>query len=122
MTDQEVTSFIRTTFRSVWSLELLLLLKLHKDRGWSGAQMVDALRGSELIVSQSVESLLAAGLIVVEPDGAVRYGPATASLAALVGGAETLYGRSPDAVRRAIIAGSSAGLSAFADSFRLRKD
>ena len=120
--DHDVSTFIRTTFRSVWSLELLLLLRAHANRGWSPPEMVAALRASELVVKQGVEGLLAAGLIVVDDSGAARYQPVSAELDGLVAAVEALYAKSPDAVRRAIIAPSPGGLSAFANAFRLRKD
>jgi hypothetical protein len=40
----------------------------------------------------------------------------------LIEGAISLYAKSPDKVRRLIIAAASPGLAAFADAFRLRKD
>jgi hypothetical protein len=41
----------------------------------------------------------------------------------LVDQSRDLYARSPDAVRRLIVVGtSSGGIAAFADAFRLRKD
>jgi hypothetical protein len=117
----ELSRFIRSSFRSVWSLELLLLLK-RDSRRWTHAEVVSALRGSDLVVSQSVEWLSAAGLVIEEDNGAVAYGPVSDDLAALVDATEALYGRRPDAVRRMIVAASTGGLAAFADAFRLRKD
>ena len=118
----EVASFIRATFRSVWALELLCFLRQHRDRSLSHAEMVAGLRGSDLVVTQSVESLAAAGLVLTEADGSARYAPASADLDRLVGLAEALYARSPDAVRRMIVAAANPGITAFADAFRLRKD
>ncbi|PSJ37111.1 hypothetical protein [Allosphingosinicella deserti] len=117
----ELSRFIRSSFRSVWSLELLLLVK-RDSRRWTHAEVVSALRGSDLVVSQSVEWLSAAGLVIEEDDGAVAYGPVSDDLAALVEATEALYARRPDAVRRMIVAASTGGLAAFADAFRLRKD
>ena len=74
------------------------------------------------MVTQSVGALAAAGLIVTEDDGGARYAPASDELDGLVAEAEGLYGSSPDAVRRMIVAAANAGITAFADSFRLRKD
>jgi hypothetical protein len=119
---EEVASFIRTTFRSVWSLELLLFLLEHRDRCWTRDELVTALRASELIVSQSVDLLLAAGLISIDEANCARYAPASKGLGDLTKGAATLYGRSPDAVRRLIISSATSELTAFADAFRLRKD
>lgn len=119
---QEVTGFVRSTFRSVWSLELLCLLRKKHERTWSSADMVTALRGSDLIVAQSVAALSAAGLIIVHDDGSARYQPASAKLDALAGAAEALYARSPDQVRRLIVSSASGDLAAFADAFRVGKN
>ena len=118
----EVAGFIRASFRSVWALELLCFLRQHRDRSLTHAEMVAGLRGSDLVVTQSVESLAAAGLILTEADGSARYAPASADLDRLVGQAEALFARSPDAVRRMIVAAANPGITAFADAFRLRKD
>lgn len=121
-TEQEVASFIRGSFRSVWSLELLCLLRKDPVRSWTHAEMVTALRGSELVVRQSLAGLVTAGLVVAEDDGSARYMPASADTEPLVEQAEQLYARSPDKVRRMIVGASASGLTAFADSFKLRKD
>lgn len=119
---QEVSSFIRSTFRSVWALELLCFLKKHRDRAWPQRELVVALRGSDLVVSQSVESLLAAGLVVVEPGDLVRYQPTSDAVDSLASAAEALYATRPDSVRRMIVAQSSSGLSSFADAFKLWRE
>ena len=119
---EQVSSFIRATFPSVWALELLCFLRQNRDRAWSHAEMVAGLRGSDLVVTQSVVSLAAAGLILAEADGSARYKPATAHLDALVEQTGALYARSPDAVRRMIVAAANPGITAFADAFRLRKE
>lgn len=121
---QELSSFIGSTFRSVWSLELLLFLRAHRDRSWSPPEMVASLRGSDLLVARGAEALFAAGLIDLGADGSARYQPATSELDQMVGEVEAEYTRRPDRVRRAIIAGAnvSGDLAAFADAFKLRKD
>ena len=120
--EQELASFIRSTFRSVWTLELLLFLKEHGTRAWSRADLVQGLRASESIISKGTDSLLAAGLIIVEDDGAARYRPVSADVESLANGAETLYAQRPDAVRRLIVDPAADGVTAFADAFRLRRD
>jgi hypothetical protein len=120
--DDDVSSFIGATFRSVWALELLCLLRQDRGRSFSHDEMVGGLRGSDLVVTQSVEALTAAGVILVENDGSARYHPATPGLEELVERAAALYARSPDAVRRTIVAAANPAIAAFADAFRLRKD
>ena len=83
--------------------------------------LVGALRASDSIISSSLDSLIAAGLVAVDESGA-RYAPAAADLAEFTTAAESLYAKSPGAVRRMIVAGATGGLAAFSDAFRLRRD
>lgn len=119
MPSPDIAAFLRDHFKSVWALELLLFLKDHADQAWTGEQLVTALRTSETIVSTSVSTLVAGGLLAGEKD-IVRYAPASHDLSRLVDVTQALYAKKPDAVRRAIVSASATGLSAFADSFKLR--
>lgn len=112
--------FIGSSFRSVWALELLLLLR-RDDRAWSRDELIATLRASELVVNKALEELLAAGLISVEGDNAA-YQPASPDMRRAIDKVEKLYSARPDAVRRAIVSAASSGATAFADAFRLRKD
>ena len=116
----DLAAFIHDTFRSVWTLELLLFLKEHAATAWQNDSLVLALRASDVVVSNSVESLLAAGLVLKDKRGA-QYAPATQDLGDLVEEAQRLYVRKPDAVRR-MIASQPSNLAAFSDSFRLKRD
>ena len=120
--EQEVAAFIRATFRSVWALELLCFLRQNGARTFSHAEMVAGLRGSDLVVTQSVEALGAAGLVAADERGSARYLPASADLDEMAARAQALYAKSPNAVRRMIVAAANPGITAFADAFRLRKD
>lgn len=116
----EILRFIASSFRSVWALELLLVLK-NDQRQWSHAELVSTMRASDLVVSRALAALEAAGLVGNEGDHA-RYLPINEHVAALVDDAQALYAKRPDAVRRAIVAASSGEAAAFADAFKLRKD
>src|SRR3954454_14422826 len=112
--EDEVANFIRSSFRSVWTLELLLLLK-RDARSWPRDAIVAALRASELIVAQGLDALTGAGLVIADEAGNAAYRPASPAAASLVDGAEALYARSPDAVRRLIVGAFADPLTAFAD-------
>ena len=114
--------FLRDNFKSVWSLELLLHLASEPDRSFLPGELVEAMRASQGIVEKSVATLVAAGLVVAEDEGAVRFAPASSDLHALVEAVRDEYAMRPDAVRRVIVSGAVSGASAFADAFRLRKD
>jgi hypothetical protein len=117
---EEVSSFIRSSFASVWSLELLLLLR-RETRLWTHEELVSTLRASDLVVSQCLASLNAAGLVAIDEKGDALYNP-TPGAAALVDAAADFYAKRPDAVRRLIVDRAVSGLTAFADAFRLRKE
>ena len=119
--DENLSRFISTSFRSVWALELLLLLK--RQPGFhSREELIGHLRGSELVVAQALDTLVAAGLAIIENGRTAAYRPASADIDSLVEKVEDLYARKPDAVRRMIVAASTPGLRAFSDAFRLRRD
>jgi len=118
--DDDLLRFIGSSFRSVWSLELLLLIRC-EPRSWSRSELISTLRASELVVNKAVDELLAAGLLSIEGDG-VRYLPASDAIARHVEAVKKLYSARPDAVRRAIVSSTASGATAFADAFRLRKD
>ena len=118
--DQDLLTFITSSFRSVWALELLLVLK-SEPRVWPRAELVTPMRASDLVVSKALDSLVAAGLATLEGGGA-RYMPVSDEVANWVEQAEKLYASRANAVRRAIVSASADGVTAFADAFRLRKD
>jgi biotin operon repressor len=116
----DLLGFIGASFRSVWALELLLLLK-REPRAWSQEELISTLRASELVVNKAIGELVAAGFLTLEGDGE-RYMPVSEDIASHVGEVEQVYAARPDAVRRAIISTTASGATAFADAFKLRKD
>jgi hypothetical protein len=118
---EDLARFISASFRSVWSLELLLLLK-RRPGFHSRKELIDHLRGSELVVAQALDWLVAGGLATLDEAGGAAYMPVSTELHGQVERLEDLYARKPDAVRRQIVAASTPGLTAFADAFRLWSD
>lgn len=120
--NSEVAEFVRSSFRSVWSLELLLLLQRDPNRCWTTEELVNELRGSRTLVDQSVLALLAAAFIFADENDRVCYRPATPEIDRLARATADAYGRRPDSVRRAILTGSKDKLHMLADAFRLKGD
>lgn len=118
--NDDLFRLIGSSFRSVWALELLLLLK-SESRLWSPKDLISTLRASDLVVNKALDELVAGGLVSIEGEG-VRYMPVTDDLAGDIEKVEALYSARPDAVRRAIVSVAASGATAFADAFRLRKD
>jgi DNA-binding IclR family transcriptional regulator len=123
MADQtQLESFIGNSFRSVWALEVLQYLVEHPAGKFSADELIVALRISDAVVSQSVDNLSAAGLAVVDGDSRISLHQGDAEHTRLVRAAIDFYQKSPDKVRRLIVAQASPGVTAFADAFKLRKD
>ena len=115
-------SFIASSFRSVWALEVLKYLADHRDSTFSDAELIEQLRVSDVVVANSVAALAAAGLILVDAKQRISFGVASPDQLELVEAAIARYATSPDKVRRVIVSGSAPGITAFADAFRLRKE
>lgn len=122
MLDQDILSFIRGSIRSVWALELLLLLRARPERSWSAEELTQELRASTPLVEQNVAVLSAAGLIRPDVDGRYAYAPASPTLGALCDQLEKLYRERPVRVVNAIVSSPNDKLQSFADAFRLKGD
>jgi len=123
MADQDqLESFIGNSFRSVWALEVLQYLAASPAAKFSADELITALRISDAVVSQSVENLSAAGLAVVDKERRIALHEGSPEQAGLLRAAIDYYRKSPDKVRRLIVAQASPGVTAFADAFKLRKD
>jgi len=120
--DRQVADFIRSTCRSVWTLELLCYLRNQSERAFSREELIAGLRASEVVVSQGLQALGATGLVVSQADDLVRYAPASEELDRLSAAAEAMYVRNADAVRRMIVAAANPGISAFANAFKFRSE
>lgn len=115
---EELSTFITSSFRSVWALELLLHLKrAGTSRTTDG--LVAEMRASLSVVHNALQELVAMGLVGMDGD-AWLYMPANPAVAVLVDETEELYASRPDRVRRLIVASSHRGLTAFSDAFRLK--
>ena len=117
--EKDILSFIAASFPSIWTLELLLVLKSER-RPWSHAQLVETLRASDFVVSKAVGALVAAGLASAE-GATVEYLPVSSQVDDCVKHVEDLYRKRPNAVRRVIISAGVGSATAFANAFRIRE-
>ena len=116
----ELAAFIREHVRSVWALELLLLLKRDPGRAWAADQLVAELRASIGLVAEILARLEQAGLAVRADGDGYSYRPATAALAQLSDRLESAYRERPVAIVN-LIAAPRDPLQSLADAFRFRR-
>jgi hypothetical protein len=119
---EELERFIRTAIRSVWALELLLLLAREPDRAWTEAEVDRAIRGNPRLVRTTLAGLVHGGLVHVDDEGRYRFAPANPALGDLVARLAAAYAATPLAVLQAILESPNDRLRSFADAFRVRKD
>jgi hypothetical protein len=118
----ELVELVEYSFGSVWALELLLLLRRGREHQYRTEELVRELRSSDAVVAESIERLVAAGLVLMGENGAVRYAPASDAQDALVQQLEEEYRVRPAAIRRVIVQGPAEKLKSFSDAFRLKRD
>jgi hypothetical protein len=119
--DPELLELIRQSVRSVWALELLLLMRRERERSWTPEALVSELRASHTLVADNLAALEATGLVLSE-DGHYRYAPATPLLEKLCGRLEEEYRLRPVRVINAIASSPNDRLHKLANAFRLKGD
>ena len=121
MTEDDVLAFVREAIRSVWTLELLVLMQQDGERVWQTAELVAALRANTRVVTEGLSALDAAGLLRTEEAGSYRFHPATKEQTETIREVVDLYNRKPMAVVRTILTSPTDKIQTFADAFRFRK-
>jgi hypothetical protein len=102
--------FVRCYIRSVWDLELLLLLLRNPCRFWTPGELVRELRASPPLVTDSLMALMRAGCVMLEEWGRYRYHAASPELEAQVQAVREAYANFPVAVTKLIWDGSHSRL------------
>jgi hypothetical protein len=118
--EEDVLAFLSATVKSLWMLELLLLMRHERERPWATGALVMELRASTVIVQDAIAGLIGAGLVAQDDRGLFCYRPASETLDSFVADAQTLYAVKPLAVINAIATAPNEKLRIFADAFRLK--
>ena len=120
--EADILEFAGASFRSVWALELLLMLRETRERNWEPAEILRELRSSQVAVVEALNNLVAAGLVVEEEGARYRYG-ATGRLEDAVGELAQLYALKPAVVMRQIVnSPNNAKLQILSDAFRIKDE
>jgi hypothetical protein len=117
-TDADLVDFVRQHVRSVWALELLLLLRGDPARCWPPAELVRELRASNSLVADNLARFEASGLVAPE-EGCFRFAPASPTLDQLCTALEAAYRKRPVAVIN-MIARPVDPLQSLADAFKFK--
>ncbi len=118
----EIREFLRQFVRSIWGLEVLLLLYANPEKQWRRAEISREIRGSMSVVDDALSVFIKASLVSESDSGLVRYQPADQQLADLVMRLAEVNAAYPFAVMKEIIWAPNDKLRTFVDAFRLKKD
>ena len=121
ITEETVLSFVRSSIKSAWTLELLLLLRRDRDRAWKLKSIVRELRGSVALVAESLAVLSEIGLIVLNENENYLYQPRSLELDELVSALVDFYAMKPITVLRTIFGSPSDRIRSFSDAFLLKR-
>jgi len=115
----ELIAFVRAHIRSVWTLELMLVLKRDPAQAWTPDALVRELRGSTALVGEGLRRLEQAGIVLSDGPGSYRYAAASSAVASLCDTLEAEYKARPVAVTN-LIASSPDKIQMLADAFKLK--
>lgn len=120
---EDVVQFVTTSLRTVWALELLMLLRGAPDQVWTPAALTAELRANLSMVDEMLRRLEGLGLAGRERAGREgegwRYRPAQADLDDLCARTEQAYRQKPFAMI-SLIYRNAGPLQDLADAFRLK--
>ena len=118
----ELLAFIRDTVRSVWALELLLLLRRTAPRAWTAAELVGEMRASPGLVADNLAVFENHALVRREAEDRFVYAPLSPALVALCDELDRTYKESPVRLINAIASPTDDKLRTLADAFRFKGD
>ncbi|MEW5685280.1 MAG: hypothetical protein AB1942_10205 [Pseudomonadota bacterium] len=118
--DPELAAFVREHMRSVWAVELLLVLRREPDRLWQPERLVAELRASTNLVRDNLAAFERGGLVVRDDAGEWRYAPANPVLDHLATRLEAAYRQRPVAIINLIARPDP--IQGLADAFKWRGD
>ena len=121
MIPEHILQFVRRYIKSVWTLDLLVLMRRQAGRSWTAERLAGEIRGNQPLVQDVLSTLVRAGLLRQEGE-AYGYGPASAELDAIAAELERHYAERPVALIKEIASAPNEKIQSFADAFRIKKD
>jgi hypothetical protein len=119
--EAELAQFVREHVRSVWAVELLLVLKRDPERRWPPDALTAELRASSSLVVDNLQRFERSGLAMRDEAAGWRYAPASPLIAELADRLERAYRERPVSVIN-LIAAPPDPVQGLADAFKFRGD
>ena len=117
--DREFVGFVRQSVRSVWAMELLLLLRRDASRHWQPSELVRELRASSTLIQDNLAVFERNGLAVSDAAG-WYFAPANEKLQELTDRLAQAFRERPVATMTLVTHPDP--LQSLSDAFKLRGD
>jgi hypothetical protein len=121
MTEDDVLAFASATMSSLWTLELLLLMRGSRGRLWTVDDLIRELRSSNTAVSEGLAQLGHNGLVIASASGQWQYRPASEQIDGFARELEAIYRAKPATVIRAIVSAPNRKLQILSDAFKIKE-
>jgi hypothetical protein len=118
----ETVEFVRSSFESVWALELLLLMRGERSRLWRIDELIQELRASDLIVKRILPDFVKKGLVAEAGGESFQYRPAEGRIEKMVDRIANAYAENRVEVIEEILSAPNENIRIFAEAFRIKKD
>jgi hypothetical protein len=119
---EQLRKFIQANVRTIWALEMLLLLCRNEGRCWTVDELDRELRGSVGLVRNVLNGFEQAGLVKRGTGETYRWEPSTGELGRLSRDLVSLYATHPFSVIKAITEAQTDRIQTLADAFKIKKD
>ena len=121
LSEEDILGFIRTYIGSVYTLELLLLIRRHPEKSWKSDDLVRELRSSGTAVAEALGRLTRGGLVSESSPGLYTFAPVSPKHERLCAEIEKAYASMPISVMKALVAAPDEKLRLFSDAFKLKE-
>jgi DNA-binding IclR family transcriptional regulator len=118
----DVHQFLYQHIESVEQLEVLVLLRMRPERGWSPEEVARELYSHPASIARRLAMLLGQGLLREIEPGCYQYAPRTGELHATVLRVAEMYRERRVAVVTLIASKPIENVRAFSDAFRIRRN
>jgi hypothetical protein len=118
--EPDLLLFVRTSVRSIWALEVLLLLRRKAPGGLTPDEIVSSLRASPMLIARIIDQLEAEGLVGRDEGDVIRFECRAPELTQLCDALDQASQDRPIALRDAIASSPNDKLRNFSDAFRLK--
>jgi len=118
----ETLDFIRSSFKSVWALELIFVMRRESTRSWSISELTQQLRASEPLVRGILPDFVKKGLVLETARNLFQYSPAALELEQLVDRVAVAYTENRIRLINEMFKVPDRNAQSFADAFKFKKE